>query len=140
MRFLYIKTLTGGLVHQVVLVGVDVVADGGHHHAVVPARLELVETEAGVLHQDTAAVPVESLQLMVSYLNNDWCQHSADVPAIEKCSMSSVRSDPLSAKLIVYNVYPVIVMFVMFVIFVTFVMFVIFEMFVMFVIFVMFTR
>ena len=74
---LYIKTLTGGLVHQVVLVGVDVVADGGHHHAVVPARLELVETEAGVLHQDTPAVPVESLQLVVSDLNNAWCQHSA---------------------------------------------------------------
>ena len=69
--------LTGGLVHQIILVGVDVVADGGHHHAVVPARLELVETEAGVLHQDTPAVPVESLQLVVSYLNNAWCQLSA---------------------------------------------------------------
>ena len=66
--------LTGCLVHQIILVGVDVVADGGHHHAVVPARLELVEAEAGVLHQDTPAVPVESLQLVVSYLNNAWCQ------------------------------------------------------------------
>ena len=69
IRFCCIK-LTGGLVHQIILVGVDVVADGGHHHAVVPARLELVEAEAGVLHQDTPAVTVESLQLVVSYLNN----------------------------------------------------------------------
>ena len=96
IRFCCIK-LTGGLVHQIILVGVDVVADGGHHHAVVPARLELVETEAGVLHQDTPAVPVESLQLVVSYLNNAWCQHSALSRCSGNCEMFNVVSQVRSS-------------------------------------------
>ena len=93
--------LTGGLVHQIILVGVDVVADGGHHHAVVPARLELVETEAGVLHQDTPAVPVESLQLMVSDLNNMSCQQMARKLRNVQCHQSGPVAVHLSAKLIV---------------------------------------
>ena len=63
------KKLTRCLVHQIIVIGVDVIADGGHYHAVVPSWLKLVEAEAGVVYQNTSTVAIESLQLMVSYLN-----------------------------------------------------------------------
>ena len=76
------------MVYQIVIDGVNVVTDGGHHHAVVPAWLELVEAEASVLHQNTATVAIEGLQLMVSYLYKHYITGSSpDVSGISKFSI-----------------------------------------------------
>ena len=85
--------------HQASVGLLQAAADGGHHHSVVSTRLELVEVEAGGLHQDAPAVAFESLQLMVSYLNNAWCQQMSRELRNVQCGHSGVRCGAVSQML-----------------------------------------